>query len=79
VLTFGAATDYALLLVARYREELGREDDTHLAMRRALRSAAPTIIASSLTVVCALLTLLLADIGSSRSLGPLGRPGSGCR
>jgi RND superfamily putative drug exporter len=77
VLTFGAATDYALLLVARYREELGREDDTHLAMRRALRSAAPTIIASSLTVVCALLTLLLADIGSSRSLGPLGATGVG--
>jgi RND superfamily putative drug exporter len=77
VLTFGAATDYALLLVARYREELHRQEDTHAAMRRALRSAAPTIIASSLTVVCALLTLLLADIGSSRSLGPLGATGVG--
>jgi RND superfamily putative drug exporter len=77
VLTFGAATDYALLLVARYREELRLHEDTHLAMRRALRSAAPTIIASALTVMCALLTLLLADIGSSRALGPLGATGVG--
>ena len=45
VLVFGAATDYALLLVARYREELEREQNTHVAMRTALRSAAPPILA----------------------------------
>jgi putative drug exporter of the RND superfamily len=46
VLVFGAATDYALLLVARYREELERQEDTHAAMRTALRSAGPAILAS---------------------------------
>ena len=45
VLVFGAATDYALLLVARYREELTRREDTHEAMRVALRGAAPAIVA----------------------------------
>ncbi len=75
VLVFGAATDYALLLVARYREELIRREDTHEAMRVALRGAAPAIVASAMTVVLALLTLLLARVGSSEALGPLAAAG----
>jgi RND superfamily putative drug exporter len=75
VLVFGAATDYALLLVARYREELEREDDTHAAMRTALRGAAPAILASGGTVVAALLTLLLAQVGGTQAIGPLGAAG----
>ena len=62
---FGAATDYALLLVARYREELARREDRHEAMRAALGGAAPAIVASAMTVVLALLTLLLARVGGS--------------
>jgi RND superfamily putative drug exporter len=75
VLTFGAATDYALLLVARYREELIVHEDRHVAMRAALQSAAPAIIASALTVAFALLTLLLADVGGTKALGPLSASG----
>ena len=75
VLVFGAATDYALLLVARYREELERREDTHEAMAAALRGAAPAIAASAMTVVLALLTLLLARVGSSEALGPLAAAG----
>jgi putative drug exporter of the RND superfamily len=75
VLVFGAATDYALLLVARYREELERREDTHEAMAIALRGAAPAIVASAMTVVLALLTLLLARVGSSEALGPLAAAG----
>jgi RND superfamily putative drug exporter len=75
VLVFGAATDYALLLVARYREELERREDTHEAMAVALRGAAPAIVASAMTVVLALLTLLLARVGSSEALGPLAASG----
>ena len=75
VLVFGAATDYALLLVARYREELERAQDTHVAMRTALRSAAPAILASGGTVVAALLTLLLARVGATQAIGPLGAAG----
>ena len=51
VLVFGAGTDYALLLVSRYREELRRHEDKHEAMRVALRSAGPAILASGLTVI----------------------------
>ena len=75
VLVFGAATDYALLLVARYREELRVHADRHEAMRLALRSAGPTIVASALTVVAALLTLLLASVGNIQSIGPLAATG----
>ena len=57
VLVFGAGTDYALLLVSRYREELRRHEDKHEAMAIALRSAGPAILASGLTVIAALLTL----------------------
>ena len=71
VLVFGAGTDYALLLIARYREELRRLEDRHEAMARALRQAGPAILASGLTVTLALLTLLAATLNSNRGLGPL--------
>ena len=61
VLVIGASTDYALLLVARYREELGRHSDRHQAMAIALRRAGPAIIASGLTVVAGMLCLLAAE------------------
>ena len=71
VLVFGASTDYALLIVARYREELRRHDRRHLAMAEALRRAGPAIIASGSTVVIALLTLSFAQLGSTKGLGPV--------
>jgi putative drug exporter of the RND superfamily len=69
VLVFGAGTNYALLLIARYREELRRVDDRYAAMDTAVRRAAPAILASSGTVVLALLCLGLADNPSSRNIG----------
>jgi putative drug exporter of the RND superfamily len=71
VLVFGASTDYALLIVARYREELRRHDRRHAAMAEALWRAGPAIIASGSTVVLALLTLLAAELNSNSSLGPV--------
>src|SRR6516164_7943631 len=71
VLVFGASTDYALLIVARYREELRRHDRRHAAMAEALRRAGPAIIASGSTVILALLTLLAADLNSTKDLGPV--------
>jgi putative drug exporter of the RND superfamily len=71
VLVFGAGTDYALLLTARYREELRRHEDRHEAMAVALGRAAPAIIASAATVVLSLLTLLVAELNSTKSLGPV--------
>ena len=75
VLVFGAGTNYALLLIARYREELRREPDRHEAMRAALRSAGPAVLASASTVVLSLLTLLAADLGSNEDLGVAGAIG----
>jgi RND superfamily putative drug exporter len=69
VLVFGAGTNYALLLIARYREELLLHEDRHFAMAKALRSAAPAIIASGSTVTLALLTLSFADLAGNRALG----------
>jgi len=69
VLVFGAGTNYALLLIARYREELLLNEDRHVAMAQALRGAGPAIIASGSTVTLALLTLTLAELGGNRSLG----------
>ncbi|WP_333889981.1 MMPL family transporter [Mycolicibacterium gadium] len=69
VLVFGAGTNYALLLISRYREELGRNNDHHVALDIAVRRAGPAIIASNATVVLALLTLLFASSPSVRSLG----------
>jgi RND superfamily putative drug exporter len=71
VLVFGAGTDYALLLVARYREELRRHDNRHEAMAFALHRAAPAIVASALTVVLGMLCLLVADMNSTAGLGPV--------
>ncbi|MGN6446822.1 MMPL family transporter, partial [Amnibacterium sp.] len=69
VLVFGAGTNYALLLISRYREELHRRPDHHDAMRVALRSAGPTIAASGSTVALSLLTLLLGELAGNRALG----------
>lgn len=69
VLVFGAGTNYALLLIARYRDELRKHEDRREAMRRSLRGAGPAVLASGSTVVLALLTLLLASLGSNRALG----------
>ncbi|MEU5264165.1 MMPL family transporter [Amycolatopsis sp. NPDC021455] len=71
VLVFGAATDYALLLIARYREELLVHFDRHDAMARALRRSGPAILASAATVAVSLLVLLLATVNSTRGLGPV--------
>ncbi len=71
VLVFGAGTDYALLLTARYREELRRHEDRHEAMALALRRAGPAIIASASTVILSLLTLSFAELNSTKSLGPV--------
>src|SRR4029453_2172192 len=71
VLMFGVGTDYSLLLVSRYREELRRIEDRHEAMGRALRRTGPTILASGLTVSLAMLVLALADTRLTSSLGPV--------
>jgi RND superfamily putative drug exporter len=71
VLVFGAGTDYALLLTARYREELRRHSDRHAAMAVALGRATPAIVASAATVILSLLTLLVAELNSTKSLGPV--------
>ncbi|MGI8954297.1 MAG: MMPL family transporter [Nocardioidaceae bacterium] len=71
VLVFGAGTDYALLLVARYREELRRHHDRHEAMAEALHRAGPAIIASAGTVVLGMLCLLAATMNSTQGLGPV--------
>jgi putative drug exporter of the RND superfamily len=70
VLMFGVGTDYCLLLVSRYREELRRTEDKGAAMESALRRAGPAILASGLTVALTMLVLMLADVGSIRSMGP---------
>jgi RND superfamily putative drug exporter len=78
VLVFGAGTDYALLLVARYREELRRHDDHHEAMAAALRRAGPAIATSALTVIFALLCLLVAQLNDIAALGPACAAGIFC-
>jgi len=75
VLVIGAATDYALLLIARYREELHRHDSKYDAMRIALRGVVEPIIASGSTVTIGLLVLMLSQLNNNRSLGPVGAIG----
>jgi putative drug exporter of the RND superfamily len=75
VLVFGAATDYALLLVHRYREELRHQAMPEAAMATAMRTTLPTILASAGTVTCAMLCLLAADSASLHGLGPVGAVG----
>ncbi|MEV5899776.1 MMPL family transporter [Streptomyces sp. NPDC052127] len=78
ILVFGAGTDYALLLVSRYREELRRVERPYDAMRAALRGCGPAVLASSGTVAAGLLCLLAADLNSNRGMGPLGTVGVLC-
>jgi RND superfamily putative drug exporter len=78
VLVLGAATDYALLLVSRFREECRVHHSRFDAIRAALRGAIEPIGASGTTVAIALLCLLLSDLSSNRSLGPVGAIGIGC-
>jgi putative drug exporter of the RND superfamily len=75
VLVLGAGTDYALLLVSRYREELRKHEDKHEAIALALRTAGPAIFASGLTVICALLCLTVAKVEGTAGLGPIGALG----
>jgi RND superfamily putative drug exporter len=78
VLVFGVATDYALLLVARYREELHRHTDRHEAMAFALHRAGPAILASAATVAVGLLCLMVAEMNSTAGLGPVAAAGVIC-
>ncbi|MEU8300856.1 MMPL family transporter [Micromonospora sp. NPDC048909] len=75
VLVFGVGVDYALLLIARYREELRRHADRHTAMAVALRRSIGAIAASAATVALGLLCLLAAQLPSTRGLGPVGAVG----
>ncbi|MFF4499763.1 MMPL family transporter [Streptomyces sp. NPDC001401] len=75
VLVLGAGTDYALLIVSRYREELRRHERPYDAMRAALKGCGPAVLASSGTVAAGLLCLLAADLNSSSGMGPVGMVG----
>ncbi|MFD7816676.1 MMPL family transporter [Streptomyces sp. NPDC059785] len=78
ILVIGAATDYALLLTARYREELAEREDRFAAVRAALRRSWGAITASAGTVALGLLALLLSDLTNNRALGPVGAIGIVC-
>ncbi|GAA1903397.1 MMPL family transporter [Streptomyces durmitorensis] len=78
ILVFGAGTDYALLIVSRYREELRRIERPYDAMVAALKGCGPAVLASSGTVAAGLFCLLAADLNSSRGMGPLGAVGVLC-
>ncbi|MFF4653340.1 MMPL family transporter [Streptomyces sp. NPDC001380] len=78
ILVIGAATDYALLLSARFREELEQQADRFAAMRTAWRQSVEPITASGLTVALGLLVLLLSDLSNNRALGPVGAIGIAC-
>jgi len=71
ILCIGAGTDYALLLVSRYREELRNYEDRHEAMAHALHRAAPAILASAATVVLGMLCLVFAEMSSTAGMGPV--------
>ncbi|MEY3156374.1 MAG: hypothetical protein RL257_394 [Actinomycetota bacterium] len=75
VLVLGAATDYALLLISRYREELHHNQSRYEAMRIAWRGVVEPILASGSTVIAGLMVLLLSDLSSNRGLGPVGSIG----
>ncbi|GGB89081.1 membrane protein [Knoellia flava TL1] len=72
ILVVGAATDYALLLVSRFREELHEHDNTWTALRRAWRGSVEPIVASAATVILGLLCLMLASLRNTAGLGPVG-------
>jgi putative drug exporter of the RND superfamily len=75
VLVFGAGTDYALLIVARYREELRHQEDKHVAVATAMRTAGPAIVASAATVIAGLLCLSLAEVNGTSGLALIGAGG----
>jgi RND superfamily putative drug exporter len=78
ILVFGVGTDYALLIIARYREELRHRSDVREAMLVAVRRAGPSIVASAATVTAGLLCMLVADMNNTRGLGPVGAAGILC-
>lgn len=78
ILVLGAATDYALLLIARYREELHHHESRFDAMRAAYKGIFEPILASGSTVALSLLVLLLSELSSNRGLGPIGAIGIAC-
>ena len=75
ILAIGAATDYSLLVVSRFREELRDHESRFTAMGAALRASWEPVVASGLTVVLGLLCLLLSDLSSLAGLGPVGALG----
>ncbi|WP_051515958.1 MMPL family transporter [Candidatus Blastococcus massiliensis] len=77
VLVIGAGTDYALLLVARYREELRLHGDRHEAMTEAVHRAGPAVLASGSTVILGMLCLVFATMNSTAGLGPVAAIGVG--
>ncbi len=78
VLVLGAGTDYALLIVARYREELHDRLDRHEAMAAAMRSAGPAVLASASTVIAGLLCLMIAKVNGTSGMGPIAAMGVAC-
>lgn len=75
ILVIGAATDYALLLVSRYREELREHESKYDAMKTAYRGVVEPIAASGTTVILGLMCLLFSGLGSLKGLGPVGALG----
>jgi putative drug exporter of the RND superfamily len=78
ILVLGAGTDYALLIVARYREELHHRLDRHEAMAAAMRSAGPAVLASAATVIAALFCLMIAKVNGTSGMGPIAAMGVAC-
>lgn len=78
VLVLGAGTDYALLIVARYREELHHRLDRHEAMAAAMGSAGPAVAASAATVIAGLLCLTIAKVNGTSGMGPIAAMGVAC-
>lgn len=78
ILVIGAATDYALLLVSRYRQELREDDDPRRALRKAWRGTIEPVLASGGTVIAGLLCLLLSDLSSNKAVGPVAASGIVC-
>jgi putative drug exporter of the RND superfamily len=78
ILVLGAGTDYALLIVARYREELHHRLDRHEAMAAAMRSAGPAVLASAATVIAALFCLTIAKVNGTSGMGPIVAMGVAC-
>src|SRR5690606_34488287 len=75
ILTIGAATDYALLLVARYRDALRHQPNAAAALWQAWRGVLEPVAASAGTVIAGLLCLLLSDLNSNKALGPVAASG----